>query len=405
MLFLEFIFLFEFEFELLSIISMKRVNSISVFLFLLLLNSPVTYLSNAQSDVTTSTLRQQLSVNNQEETFNVGNSLTNNIHKIEQNYQPQQSTQVVFNVGKLKTHENEARKLRKSRPPTLEEMAIKRRIMEIYEAAIRELGGGEAAKASPNLQHLELILRALNPKYIATERLWLATFNNDPVEPPELEATSTTTSISSAPAATSECNSPPPPIKLEPDSPIDKQLDELASRFSSIVSWDQRFAKQLFSKRQRAQLESTPTRKAFTRLLRCLSFPLSCDKPLSQLPAAVKKSRPTPPPPPPPPTPPPQAPQVDIMALLNQHAPPIIKEAWSSGFLKDPIPVAWNENLEPPIQVAAPTIEYKAPAKMIKSPFVNPALTQRLMQIYESPNYISNDMGRPVFRPRPFSDN
>jgi hypothetical protein len=113
----------------------------------------------------TSTTNQDINISNQEETIKFGNTKTNNYNFHESNYQPMQSTQVVFNVGKWKP-----KKLRSLRPPTSEEFAIKQSIMDVYQAALDETSR-QSGVSSPHLEHLGRIIMALNPKYISTRRV------------------------------------------------------------------------------------------------------------------------------------------------------------------------------------------------------------------------------------------
>lgn len=209
----------------------------------------------------TSIVNKQTSVSNSEETINISNELNNNYHIREANYRPTQSTQVVFNVGKL------GKKLRKARPPTTDELAVKRRLISVYNEALREAQQAEGGKV--HLQHLGRILKALNPKYIATERVFRTVFSDpaDPnleVIPPELEG---------AEGSSEGEMADEDKIELGKEGPVAQQLDRVADRFEQLVKWDQQFSSAL-ADTPISQL--SPRQIAFKTLFQCLAEPNSC---------------------------------------------------------------------------------------------------------------------------------
>lgn len=220
----------------------------------------------------------KISSNKNTEKIGIGNSKTNNYNINESNYSPTQVTQVVLNVAKPK-------KLRKSRAPVEAEFAIKRRILQVYELAKQEAarletapdighdnqvehvgqGGGQALT---HLNQLGRIIQALNPKYIATERVRRVAFA-DPDDPNALVP------------LPSQLEQPQPEVegvqsdrqvlhldfnettKLVPD-----QLDQLTEHFNSLVSVSQDFIRQLELTPDETM---SPVETAFKRLLLCLN--------------------------------------------------------------------------------------------------------------------------------------
>jgi hypothetical protein len=216
---------------------------------------------------------QNINVNQQQETMKFGNTKTKNYNYHENNYQPTQHIQVVFNVGKLKS-----KKSRTSRPPTAEEYAIKQQIMHIYEAALDGLASWDVTAQNAGLAHLKhlgKILWALNPKYIATQRVMDVTFA-DPyglqldVVPPELEFMQQLTKDDQL----EQCEQAPRiELSIDGENSIQAQLDRVADRFGSIVSWDETFEQELFRMPDRM---FNSTQLAFKRLIQCLVQPAFC---------------------------------------------------------------------------------------------------------------------------------
>lgn len=184
------------------------------------------------------------------EKIKIGNAKTNNFNFQGSHYLPTQLTQVVLNVPKIK-------KSRTDRPPTVEEFALKERIKEIYQEAKQELGASEQAL---HFSHLGRVIEALNPKYIATVRVYDAAFS-DPANPASLV----------------------PLPEMQPEyfqldstadqSTIPMQLDSLNLKFREYFGWDQAFVNLL------ANYEDdllSPDQLAFKRLLMCLSQPELC---------------------------------------------------------------------------------------------------------------------------------
>lgn len=173
------------------------------------------------------------------ETIKIGNTKTNNYHIQGSSFLPTQLTQVVLNVPKI------GKKLRRTRQPTVEEMAIKGKILEIYEKA--------NGMNSVYYQHLGRIIQALNPKYIATERVRRVAFG-DPYDPNTL-------------IPLPQYN----PIQLElalvSGSPLDK-LNLLASKFNELFTWDENIVDE-FASLPDESLE--PNQAVFKRVILCLS--------------------------------------------------------------------------------------------------------------------------------------
>lgn len=211
----------------------------------------LTSFSRCGATVTSSTSSYNVNQNSNTETVKIGNSKTKNYNIGQSNFTPTQMTQVVLNVPKLN------KKLRKTRPPTREEFAIKKKIVEIYNQARQNL-------RYPNLQmeHLGRVLQALNPKYIATERVKRVAFS-DPLNPLDVEP----------PWHDDEAIT----LKLSPPlGPVDQQLDVLDEKFRELVHWDQQFA-ELLAVTEDGQL--TATQLAYKQLLLCLSQPTLCQYP------------------------------------------------------------------------------------------------------------------------------
>jgi len=253
---------------------------------------------NTQQDEVTSTTNQNVEINNNHETIKYGNHKTNNYNFMEHKYSPIQWTQLVLNIGKAKN------KLRKSRPPTFEEYQIKERVWQVYEKALAEIG--DRAHESTHFIHLGRILKALNPKYISTERVMRIAFADpyDPdsipdVVPPELEPLDTDamqqtqheysnierlleslvrTNGGGIGTVQPICE---PTDKLilssaqDLDSSLANKLDQLYDRFRTIVEWDKRFARDLFAIEDD---KFSKTQLAFKRLIQCLTYPMSCGK-------------------------------------------------------------------------------------------------------------------------------
>lgn len=190
------------------------------------------------------------------ENIAIGNTNNNNYNIQKSDYTPTQVTQVVLNVPKPK-------KLRISRPPTEEEFEIKRKILSVYDNARQEA----RVVNSINFDHLGRILQALNPKYIATERVRRVAFGN-PNDP---------TTIFSI-----------PDIKPQPLSTISlkvsnnsnesllNQLTALNKQFRSQVYWDLQFVN-LLANTNDQQLNGQQL--AFKKLLMCLTQPDFCPQP------------------------------------------------------------------------------------------------------------------------------
>lgn len=196
--------------------------------------------------------------NTNTESIKIGNTKTNNYNIRESNYLPTQLTQVVVNVPKPKPKG----KLRSSRPPTEEEYAIKRKIGDVYEQA-----KAEGSTDSLPFNHLGRIIKALNPKYIATERVRKAAFA-DSSNLAEL-----------GPLADMEL---PFSLKLSPVSgPVTNQLDSLNDKFRQQVTWNQFFIEEL---ENTGDGQLSPVQLAFKSLILCLDRPLSCNRRPEELP-------------------------------------------------------------------------------------------------------------------------
>lgn len=204
----------------------KSIGSLSMgcrFHFSLVVLCLVLIVPETLGDEITNT--NHVSLNNNQEVIKIGNTKTNNYNHQERSYRPTQLTQVVLNVPKLSSDH-----LRKSRAPTIEEFAIKQEILDIYHRVQREVGG-----QSDDLDHLGRIIQALNPKYIATERVRQVTFSKDPEDLVPLPYVAPTAG--------------PPQVEtvmfLGADDDVPDQLHAAAEKFKSIFSWDDQFVERL----------------------------------------------------------------------------------------------------------------------------------------------------------------
>lgn len=192
----------------------------------------------------------QMTQNSNTETIKIGNSKTKNFNIQESNYQPTQYTQVVLNVPKAKV-------LRKSRPPTVEEFQIKQAIVDLYEQLKSHF---DASQPPSSLDRLGRVIEALNPKYIATERVRRQLFP----DPSDAGALPPLAQFQAAPVELSAAS-----------GSIEAQLSGLDQRFREQVSWDSSFVDAL-SGLQDAQLD--PTQLAYKRLIVCLAEPSLCQQ-------------------------------------------------------------------------------------------------------------------------------
>lgn len=199
------------------------------------------------------------------ETIKIGNTKTNNYNIQDSNFLPTQLTQVVLNVPKI------GKKLRRTRQPTVEEMAIKTKILEIYELARQET----APAFSLHLEHLGRIIRALNPKYIATERVRRVAFA-DPRDPNAL-------------IPLPEFNPVQVDLALASGSPQDK-LNSLATKFNELVSWNEDIVEELAGSPD-ASLE--PSQIAFKQVILCLSGHPLCQQTTGEPQAESEPATPT----------------------------------------------------------------------------------------------------------------
>ena len=220
--------------------------------------------TETRQDEVITTTNQNVNVNNNQETIKYGNTKTNNYNVHSSNYQPTQVAQMILNFRK--PHH---KKLRKSRPPTIEESEIKQRLMNLYHDALISVD-----EPSASLIHLGRVLQALNPKYISTARVARAVYA-DPanpdvvVVPPEAE-------LPPPDEQELDVQDTQPPLELSSnhDYSIGEQLDALKERFESNVHWDKAFAQTLAKLDDR---ELQPYQIAFKRLIQCLAFPSSCN--------------------------------------------------------------------------------------------------------------------------------
>lgn len=284
----------------------------------------------------------QLSSNTNTETVKIGNSKTKNYNIHESNYQPTQVTQVVLNVPKAKklrklrppTEEEFSIKKRiidvyqqverdamdamsapltllssSSHPPDQEKQPQEARSasLEPAEAAAETAQAITAPELlqhkqppSPSshtenqqqqqqqlmlhLNHLGNILQALNPKYIATERVRRVAFA-DPSTLGEPDANSSKIHSLTQKLADEEHQHEPTSATVSlhlTASSADKsdwfttlgtiadQLDSLNERFKQLIKWDQQFIELLANT---ADLQLDPTQLAYKRLLLCLAQP------------------------------------------------------------------------------------------------------------------------------------
>lgn len=196
------------------------------------------------------------SKNTKTENIAIGNTNNNNFNFQKSDYTPTQLTQVVLNVPKPK-------KLRISRPPTEEEFAIKKKILDVYENARQEA----QVINSIHFNHLGRIIEALNPKYIATERVRRVAFGN-PNDPttiftiPDVKPQPLSTISLKVPRTTNSNNND------NDDDSIFNQLNQLNKQFRSQVNWDLQFVNLLANTNDK---QLTLEQLAFKRLLLCLT--------------------------------------------------------------------------------------------------------------------------------------
>lgn len=217
----------------------------------------------------TSILNQRLSVSNREDTLNIGNQHTNNYIVNKSSYKPSQK--LVLKLPKI---------TRRSRPPTRKEFAIKQRLLETYNTVVSEVHkriNGDKSNLI-HLEHLGRILLALNPKYIATERVRRVAFA-DPADPnitvvPPETLTDETEGLEKPQAATSQITRLADASDRES---IMEQIDLLSDRFEKSVIWSKSFAQKLLKISDR---KVSPRQLVFKRLIQCLSYPKLCNKPV-----------------------------------------------------------------------------------------------------------------------------
>lgn len=285
-----------------------------------------------------STYNVRSNINTNTETIKIGNSKTKNYNIQESNYLPTQLTQVVVNVPKSK-------KLRKDRPPTEDEFMIKRKILDVYDEIKREfetaisLVNSEASlnkqtqqqqqlkesenstkeklestndlkttlpaakyaalvstanAASKHLNHLGKIIQALNPKYIATERVRSIAFADSNSNLDAIAASFVPLSETFEAKQQQQKQQQQPKLvsleltgqqghKEEEKDEAEKeksledflsdQLDTLNERFRELFLWDQSFIEALENVEDE---EFSQTQLAYKRLILCLNDPNLC---------------------------------------------------------------------------------------------------------------------------------
>lgn len=236
--------------------------------------------SRQEEQQLSSTTNQNVEINNTHDIKKFNNHKVKNYNYHENKYQPHSQVQVYINVPKEK-------KLRVSRPPSVEEFALKQRIMQVYEAALDEID-----EPTNNLIHLGRIIKALNPKYIATQRVMRVAFAdpNDPdvsVNSPESEVDSPQLDsfvgfgghddgglVQSTSLGPDDGHlSPVLSLSSESATPIVDQLEDLEKKFTQLISWDQKFAMKLT---QMDEKQLQPKLIAFKRLVQCVAFKALC---------------------------------------------------------------------------------------------------------------------------------
>lgn len=218
--------------------------------------------ADQDEDAATTNVNHNVNVTNNLKQIKVKNNEETNVKVKEKNKFNSQLAQIVVNVPKQKV-------LRKSRYPTQEEYRVQEGIKLLWRR-VKKLLSSEKTKS---VRKLEEVVNALNPKYVATERIYKILFT-----PPGLQ------------------NDMPPladfskqlePLKLDAEKPIGEQLDlvrdELVKR---RVDWGLAFMEKLANTSDR---ELEPEQVSIKRMLLCLGNHYFCPKPVSAKKQAANK--------------------------------------------------------------------------------------------------------------------
>lgn len=185
---------------------------------------------------------KNVSIHKEVKNVNVNNEENTNISMKEKNKFNSQLAQIVINMPKQKVQ-------RKSRRPTDEEKKLWFKIKALIEEIKRNPGNVNA------INLLSIVIDGLNPKYIATYRLWKI-LNSDmmsPYVPPEPLPN---------PLGSVE------KLEFTADKTIPSQLAELASKLKELVVWDLEAMEKLANTPDR---ELLPVELAIKKALLCAS--------------------------------------------------------------------------------------------------------------------------------------
>lgn len=180
---------------------------------------------------------------------NINNEENTNIKFKEKNKFNTQTAQIIVNVPKAKV-------LRRQRRPTNEEWSIYNAIKNLFNSIKVRSGEDKDTKL------LENVIDNLNPKYIATQRIYRLIFSPDyqPFVPKPLPGLA----------------GPIEPLKLETGGLIKVQMDEALDELKQAISWDMGFTEELANSDDKLL---TPKEIAMKLLILCLSDDYFCPKP------------------------------------------------------------------------------------------------------------------------------
>lgn len=200
---------------------------------------------NVNNNVNVTNNLKQIKVKNNEET---------NVKVKEKNKFNSQLAQIVVNVPKQKV-------LRKSRYPTTEEYRVQEAIKLLYKKVKKLL----KTENTRSVRKLDEVINALNPKYVATERIWKILFTQ-----PWLR-----NDMPPLPDFSKELE----PLKLDADKPIGEQLDSVRDEVvKRRIDWGLAFMEKLANTSDR---ELEPEQVAIKRMLLCLGNHYFCPKTVS----------------------------------------------------------------------------------------------------------------------------
>lgn len=183
------------------------------------------------------------------ENVNINNEENTHVSVKEKNKFNSQLAQIVINMPKQKI-------LRKSRRPTTEEKNLKDKIVKLFRHVIEHPEDVDAV----NL--MWIVIEALNPKYIATVRIWKIL--NSSAMNPYVPAEPLPNPIGSVER-----------LELTGDKPFSGQLAELAAKLKDLVEWDSELMEKLSNT---ADKQLAPVELAMKRALLCANNQHFCPK-------------------------------------------------------------------------------------------------------------------------------